>query len=190
MRSIQIAYIAIFAALWAVLNRTVATLFFAVFHSPVMCDILVITCIVIPIWLNKQLGTGTAVAIVGYFLNMLLMPAIFLAAWIATGILLDIGIWAAGYHRAFSKSWISYVILVPLFVLGAAVGGFLIALTMFTDLSGMLIWTGYHAIGGLIASIFSIGIWRALEARDIGRFAAPAERPTYSPAASQEVLDE
>jgi hypothetical protein len=187
MRSLHIAYIAIFAALWAVLNRTVATLFFAVFHSPVMCDILAITCITIPIWLNKQFGTGIAVAIVAYILNMLLMPSIFLVAWIATGVILDVGTRAAGYHITFSKNWISYAILMPLFVIGAAVGGFLIGLTMFTELSGILMWTGYHALGGFIGGLFSIGIWKALEARGIGKFAVPAERPVSSSTVSQEV---
>jgi hypothetical protein len=167
VETIDIVLIAIFAALWSVLDFTLAPIFFAATHTPILCDAITLTMLMMPLWIVRKLGTATLVASITFVLHMTLRPSYWFAAWIATGVVVDLSTRLFGYDRCFSHGFSSYLMTITLFTLGALVGGFLIGTTMFSELEGVILWAGYHGIGGMFGSIIGLTFVKALEKRGI-----------------------
>ncbi|MHA1596651.1 MAG: hypothetical protein ACTSYT_03905 [Candidatus Asgardarchaeia archaeon] len=167
MDSREVSLIAMFSALWTVLDYVFAPIFWSLTHLPFLCDAITLTMIVLTIWAVRRFGSATLVAIITFILHMMLRPGYWFASWIATAFIMDALAAAYGYKRTFNMSLGSTVFIVVSFMVSTFVGGFLIGMTMFTTIEGYSTWGIYHSFGGFLASLVSTSIIKGLEMRGI-----------------------
>jgi len=169
----DLAGIAIFAALWGVLNVTVSPVFFQIFHLPFLCDIIGFSALILAVWWVRKLGTATFVGLVALIINMLVRPtALHFFGFFAAAITFDILSFLSGYKLLFKKRLLGAVSLFTISVLSAAVAGltigaFFMPPVALTKWGGVLGWAGLHAIGGVIGGAIGISLMNALTVRGI-----------------------
>jgi hypothetical protein len=167
----DLAGIAIFAALWGVLNVTVSPTFFQIFHLPFACDLIGFSALILALWWSRKIGTATFVGLIALIINMMVRPtALHFFGFFAASILFDILSFAIGYNRLFEKRFFGSVILFIISVLSAAfagsiIGSFFMVPSALMQWGGILGWAGLHAVGGIIGGFIGITIMNALSTR-------------------------
>ncbi|MEM3390313.1 MAG: hypothetical protein QW491_13040, partial [Thermoproteota archaeon] len=98
----DIAAIALFAALWGVLNATVAPIIFTMFGIPVFCDMVGFASLILAVWWVRKIGVASAVGFVATIINFILRPTgtHFLGFTVAS-IVFDALAWAFRYGNCF-----------------------------------------------------------------------------------------
>ncbi|MEM2478557.1 MAG: hypothetical protein QXF13_06035, partial [Thermoproteota archaeon] len=66
--------IALFAALWGILNATLAPIIFNMFGIPVFCDMIGFMSLILAVWWVRKLGTASVVGIVATIINFIFRP--------------------------------------------------------------------------------------------------------------------
>jgi hypothetical protein len=169
----DIAGVAIFAALWGVLNVTVSPAFFQVFHLPFACDLIGFSALTLALWWSRKIGTATFVGLVALMINLVARPtAIHLFGFIAASVLFDILAFVSGYRRLFEDKILGSVVLFMISVLSAAfaglvIGSFFMAPSALMQWGGVLGWAGLHATGGAIGGAIGVTLMHALSARGL-----------------------
>ncbi len=169
----DLAGIAIFAALWGVLNVTVSPTFFQIFHLPFACDLIGFSALILALWWSRKIGTATFVGLVALIINLIARPtALQFLGFFAASILFDILSFAIGYNRLFEKRLFGSVILFIISVLSAAfagliIGSFFMVPSALIQWGGVIGWAGLHAVGGIIGGFMGITIMNALSTRGL-----------------------
>ena len=169
----ELAGIAMFAALWGVLNVTVSPAFFQAFHLPFCCDLIGFSTLILAIWWARKVGTATFVGLIALIINMTVRPtALHFFGFFAAAIVFDVLAFFIGYKRLFEKRLLGSISLFAISVFSAAIAGLIIGSlfmtqTAITKWGGLLGWAGLHAVGGVIGGAIGVTLMNALIARGI-----------------------
>jgi len=127
----------------------------------------------------RKLGATTFVGIIATVVNFMFRPdATQFLGFTAASIFFDLTTSFTGHKRLFRKQLASSIALFGLSVLSAAIAGLIIA-AFFMDpvilgrWGGPLVWSGLHAVGGVIGGAVGVILTNALAVRGI---AANGER--------------
>jgi hypothetical protein len=170
----DIAAISMGAALWGALNVTVSPVFWAITNLPFCCDLIGFTCLILAVWWSRKFGTATAVGLIATVINFILRPAaMHFLGFTAASALFDITTRIVGYKTCFGNPKSSGVRLVALSIIsgalaGSIIGNFFMAPGIITKVYGtVFVFTGLHAVGGLIGGVMGFILVKALELRGI-----------------------
>ncbi len=169
----DLAGIAIFAALWGVLNATISPVFFRLFHLPFLCDLIGFAAQILAVWWVRKFGTATFVGFVATVVNFMFRPdAVHFLGFTAASILFDVITSLTGHKRLFGNRLAGSVVLFALSVFSAAVAGLIIGVFFMEPAplqrwGGILAWSGLHAVGGIIGGVVGVVLMNALIARGI-----------------------
>jgi len=169
----DIAGIAIFAALWGVLNVTLSPIFFQIFHLPFLCDIIGFVSVTLSVWLVRKAGTATFVGIIATIINFMFRPtAMHFLGFMAASVVFDVLSFASGYGRLFNRRIFGSIMLITISIISAAVAGLIIGAFFMSPgalqrWGGVLGWAGLHVIGGIIGGVIGASLINALAIRGI-----------------------
>jgi len=178
----DIAGIAIFAALWGVLNVTLSPAFFRLFHLPFLCDLIGFASLTLAVWWVRKIGTATLVGIIATIVNFMFRPtAMHFLGFTAASIVFDVLSFVSGYERLFKRRILGSIILTAISIVSAAVAGiiigsFFMAPKALQRWGGVLGWAGLHAIGGIIGGIVGVFLMNALAIRGIAAEASEEKK--------------
>lgn len=169
----DIAAIAIYAALWGILNSIFSPMVFNLTHLPLLCDLIGFTVLTIAAWWIRKAGAISVIGISATFINFALSPqAITFLGFTAAAIVFDFISALTGFSFFFKKTLNITTIAIIISTISAAVAGFTIgtlfmnnqALSAWGGVSG---WAGLHAAGGIIGGAIGAFIVTALISRKI-----------------------
>ena len=171
----EVAAIALFSALWGVLNSIFAPIVFRMFGLPILCDMIGFATLALAVWWIRKFGAATAVGLIATVINFIFNPAGFhFLGFAAASVVFDVTAKLIGYDRCFKKPLFVTVSMLPVSVLSAAAAGLIIG-TFFVDTSalakwgGVLGWAGLHAAGGVIGGFIGITLVTGLSTRGVRR---------------------
>ncbi len=167
----DIVAIALFAALWGILNATVAPVIFTTFGIPVFCDMIGFMSLILAVWWVRKLGTASAVGFVATVLNFVLRPgAVHFLGFTAASVVFDLLTFVFRYENCFSKKLVGAILLAIVSTVSAAVAGFIIG-TFFMEApklakwGGVVGWVILHMAGGIVGWLLGVVLTLSLEAR-------------------------
>ncbi len=179
----ELAGITIFAALWGVLNVTVSPVVFQMFNLPFLCDIIGFASLILAVWWVRKLGTATFVGLIALIINIFVRPtALHFFGFFAASILFDVLASLSGYRKLFEKRLYGSVSLFAISVFSAAVAGLVIGTffmepAVLTRWGGALVWSGLHAVGGVIGGAIGVFLMNALIVRGIATKTGASNKP-------------
>lgn len=170
--SLDLAAIAICSALWGVLNRFFAPIFFQMFGLPFLCDLIGFSVLIIAVWWIRKLGAITLIGVVATGISFALGGGIHFLGFTVASIFFDFATRIVGYNTSFKKSIYTILSMMTISIISAAMAGYVIG-TFFmagpalTNWGGVLGWAGLHAVGGIIGGIIGTFLVLALQSRMI-----------------------
>jgi len=173
LSSRDLSAIALFAALWGVLNWTVAPIFWRLTHLPILCDMLAASLLILTVWWTRRLGAATLMGLIATVLNFLLRPgALHFLGFTAASILFDVAAWAVGYgslsRRGLGSALLLVISVASTFVAGLIIGSlFMNPVFLARRYGGVLFFALLHAAGGVIGGLLGVAIVGGLEARGV-----------------------
>jgi hypothetical protein len=170
----DITALALSAALWAVVNWTLAPVFWKLTHLPILCDMVGISILTLTVWWIRKPGAATLMGIIATILNFMLRPeATHFLGFTAASILFDVLSKSVSYRNSLDNRLVSSISLIIFSVLSTLVAGFIIG-TFFMNpmflskmFGGVVFFAALHGAGGLIGGALGVTIVRGLEARRV-----------------------
>lgn len=169
----ELSAIALFAALWGILNWIVAPIFWRLTHLPILCDMLAASLLILTVWWTRRLGAASLMGLIATILNFILRPgAIHFLGFTVVSILFDASTRAVGYHSLSQRRIGSIVFLIlsaiSTFVAGLIIGSlFMNPVFLVKRYGGVLLFALLHAAGGVIGGLLGVAIVRGLEGRGV-----------------------
>ena len=167
----DIAAISIGAALWAILNILISPIFFQMTRLPFLCDLLAFASLILVTWLTRKFGAASLTGIIATLLTLILRPAAFhMLGFVVASVVFDILTKAISYKICFNRNpFVGSSIVVTFSIFCAGIAGAIVGIFFmhFDVLTGILIWAGLHAFGGLLGGLIGVIIVRALVLRKI-----------------------
>ncbi|MEM0058446.1 MAG: hypothetical protein QW577_04300 [Candidatus Bathyarchaeia archaeon] len=164
LRSIDVAAIAIFSSMWAVLNLTVGPMGFTLFRLPIFCDFAVYFTLLLATWTVGRAGVPTAVGLVGALIVLALKPdSTQMIGFLASAILFDV-LMSLCKHEVRLRLY-NIVVAAIATVISAYFAGVVIG-TVFMSRSlewALTFWGVWHLIGGVISLVVATPIVAVLE---------------------------
>jgi len=175
LNSREVAAIALFSALWGVLNSIFAPIVFRMFGLPILCDMVGFAVLTLTVWWIRKFGAATVVGLIATVVNFVFNPYGFhFLGFTVASIVFDITARLIGYDRCLKKPLFVTVSMLSVSVLSAAVAGLIIG-TFFmvapalVRWGGVLGWAGLHAAGGVIGGFIGITLVTGLSTRGVRR---------------------
>jgi len=171
----EIAAVALFAALWGVLNSIFSPIVFRMFGLPILCDMIGFAILTLTVWWVRKFGAATAVGLIATVINFIFNPGgVHFLGFMAASIVFDITAKLIGYDRCFKRLSFATVSMLSISVLSAAVAGliigaFFMAAPALAKWDGVLGWAGLHAVGGVIGGFIGVALVAGLATRGIQR---------------------
>ncbi|MEM2126221.1 MAG: hypothetical protein QXQ53_07490 [Candidatus Methanosuratincola sp.] len=169
----DIAAIALFAALWGILNATVAPVIFTMFGIPVFCDMVGFASLILAVWWVRKIGVASTVGLVATIINFALRPgAIHFLGFTAASVVFDTLTWVFRYGNCFGRRIVGSALLLVASTASAAVAGFIIgaffmAAPQLIKWGGVLGWVLLHMAGGAVGWVIGVALFLSLEARGL-----------------------
>ncbi|MCS7138572.1 MAG: hypothetical protein NZ873_00750 [Crenarchaeota archaeon] len=169
----DVVAIALFAALWGILNATLAPVIFSMFGIPVFCDMIGFMSLILAVWWVRKLGTASAVGFVATVINFVFRPgATHFLGFTAASVAFDILVWLFRYNNCFKKGLIGALFLLAASAISAALAGFIIgmffmAAPQLAKWGGVIGWVMLHAAGGAAGWLLGIALTISLESRKL-----------------------
>jgi len=170
----DIAAIALSAAIWAVLNWTVAPIVWQLTHLPILCDMVGTSLLILTVWWTRKPGAAALMGILATILNFMLRPgATHFLGFTAASIVFDATARAVSYKNSLDRRLVSSVILVAFSLLSTLVAGVIIGSFFMNPMflsnmfGGVAFFAALHGAGGLIGGALGVTIVRGLEARRV-----------------------
>ncbi len=170
-KTIDIAFIAIFSALYIVMNLTLGPLSFQLLGLPILHDFGIFFTLLLVAWITGRLGTSIAVAFIGTATAILLGAPPLIIGFAASSILFDI-ILIANHHKI-RNSIRGLMVPTLATMIAAYFAGVLIGI-LFTSNGlqwALTIWGGWHLVGGILTTIVTLPIIAGLERANVRRLA-------------------
>lgn len=170
----DIAAIALSAAIWAVLNWTVAPIFWQLTHLPILCDMIGMSLLILTVWWTRKPGAVSLMGILATILNFMLRPgALHFLGFTAASFVFDAVSMGVGYGNSLDKPLVSSVSLIAISVLSTLLAGFIIGSFFMNPMflsnmfGGAVFFAVLHGVGGLVGGAIGVIIARGLEARRV-----------------------
>jgi hypothetical protein len=171
--SLEIAAIAVFAALWGVLNSIFSPIVFSMTHLPLLCDLIGFAVLTVAAWWIRKFGAITAIGLVATVINFALSPqALLFVGFTAAAFVFDLSSGLTGYSNFFANPQRTTTAAIGTSTLSAVVAGFTIGLFLMTG-SALSAWGGVsgwmllHAVGGVIGGAIGASLVVALNSRKV-----------------------
>ncbi|MBS7640415.1 MAG: hypothetical protein QXJ19_01645 [Candidatus Bathyarchaeia archaeon] len=169
-RSVDIAVVAVFSALWAALNLTLGPLGFSLLRLPILCDLSVYFPTLLATWLSSKIGVPTVVNLIGSLVVFVMRPgSTHLLGFIASAIVFDALMVLCRHNISFKPRCLSVTIAAT--AISAYLAGVLIGV-IFMGRSvdwALTFWGGWHLIGGIMGMVVALLIIGVLERAGLGR---------------------
>jgi len=169
----ELAAIALFSALWGVLNSLFAPIVFRMTGLPILCDMVGFAALSITIWWIRKFGAATTVGAIATVINFMFNPGgVHFLGFTAASMAFDLLAKLIGYDRAFRSKLSTTVSMLPVSALSASVAGliigmFFMAAPALDKWGGVLGWAGLHAAGGVIGGTIGTLLVVALTSRKV-----------------------
>ena len=167
-KPLDIAIIAVFSAMWAVLNLTVGPVGFTLFQLPIFCDFSVYFTLLLATWASGKTGIPSAVGIIGAVIVLAMRPASTqMIGFLASAILFDTLM--AFYKHKISLKPYNMAVAAASTMISAYFAGIVIG-TIFMGRSlewALTFWGVWHLIGGVIGLIVAIPVIGVLERANV-----------------------
>ena len=124
--SLDLAAIALCSALWGVLNRFFAPIFFQMFGLPFLCDIIGFSILILAVWWIQKLGAITLIGVVATGISFALGGGIHFLGFTLASVFFDFAARLIGYITSFKKSIYTITSMLTISIISAAIAGFLI----------------------------------------------------------------
>lgn len=167
----ELAAIALFAALWGVLNSIFSPIVFSMFGLPILCDMIGFSLLSLTVWWVRKLGAATLVGLIATAINFIFNPGgVFFLGFTAASIVFDLIAWLARYDVYLKKASSTAITLLSISVVSAAVAGLIIgtyfmAAPALANWGGVLGWAALHAAGGIVGGVIGTTLVIGLVAR-------------------------
>jgi hypothetical protein len=170
-RTIDIAFIAIFSALYIVMNLTLGPLSFQLLGLPILHDFGIFFTLLLVAWITGRLGTSIAVAIIGSAIAILLGAPPLIIGFAVSSIMFDI-ILIANHHKI-RNSIKGLAVPVLATIISAYVAGVIIGILFMSNgiQWALTIWGGWHLIGGILTIAITLPIIAGLEKANVRKLA-------------------
>jgi len=171
----ELMAIALFSALWGVLNSIFSPIVFRMFGLPILCDMIGFATLSLTVWWVRKLGAATLVGLIATAINFIFNPSgFFFLGFTLASVVFDLLAWVARYDVYFKRSSLTAISLFSASTLSAAVAGLIIgtyfmAAPALANWGGVLGWAGLHAIGGIIGGFIGTVAVISLVARGLSR---------------------
>jgi hypothetical protein len=169
----DLAFIAMAAALWAVLNATIGPVFWRATKLPILCDMIGIAVFTLTAWWVRKPGAVTMMGGVATLLYFMMMPGgtQFLGFTVAA-VFFDVAASLIGYTRCCGGGKTGIAFLMGLSVASAFVAGIIIANVFMVPAAlagygGALVFALIHAAGGGIGGALGITLIQGLKRRGV-----------------------
>jgi len=167
-KPVDIATIAIFSAMWAILNITVGPLGFRLFHLPIFCDFSVYFTLLLATWASGKTGIPSVVGAIGAIIVLAMNPASTqIIGFLASAILFD-ALMTLCKHEIKLKPY-NIAVATAATIISAYFAGVIIG-TVFMGRSldwVLTFWGVWHLIGGVISLIIALPVIGALERANV-----------------------
>lgn len=164
LKPVDIAAIAIFSAMWAILNLTVGPLGFTLFRLPIFCDFSVYFTLLLATWTSSKKGTPSAIGIIGTLIVLAMRPgSTQMWGFLASALLFDALMIFCKHEirfKPYNMAIAAIATTVSAYFAGVIIG------TVFMGGSlgwALTFWGIWHLIGGIISLIIAIPVIGALE---------------------------
>jgi hypothetical protein len=167
----ELAAIALFSALWGVLNSIFSPIVFNMFGLPILCDMIGFSLLSLTVWWVRKLGAASLVGLIATAINFIFNPGgVFFLGFTAASIVFDIIAWLARYDVYLKKASSTAITLLSISVVSAAVAGLIIgtyfmAAPALANWGGVLGWAALHAAGGIVGGFIGTALVIGLVAR-------------------------
>jgi len=165
-KPVDIAVIAIFSAMWAILNLTVGPLGFTLFGLPILCDFSVYFTLMLATWVSGKMGTPSAVGVIGAMIVLAMRPASTqMIGFLVSAFIFD-ALMVLCKHKICFKPYnigiASIATVVSAYVAGVIIGTIFMTPPRPLDWA-LTFWGVWHLVGGIIALIVALPVIGALE---------------------------
>lgn len=163
-KPVDIALIAVFAAMWVVLNLTVGPLGFALFRLPIFCDFSVYFTLLLATWASGKIGAPSAVGAMGALIVLAARPgSTQMIGFLMSAFLFD-ALMTLCRHEIHIKPY-----NIATAALATAASAYFAGVVIGTVFMGgslewaLTFWGVWHLIGGIIGLIVAIPVIGILE---------------------------
>lgn len=162
----EITAIAMFAALWSVLNAYIAPIVWNATHMPIFCDMVGTVSLILALWWTRKFGAVTMTGIAATIITLVLNPqATQFLGFAAASLTLDALTRFIGYGNSLDKSATSAMSLLTASAISAGIAGAIIGTFFLNPNGGLILFAGLHAAGGTIGAIIGVVLIKALSTR-------------------------
>lgn len=164
----DVTAVALCAAYWAILNNSLAPIFWYYTRMPFLCDFLAFTTLILVGWWAGKFGVITLTGLLVTGITFMLQPTAFqMLGFMVSSILFDVATRLVGYGNCFNKPLISALSLVSFstmcaWIAGLVIGGIVMKLQ---PILAIFTFSGLHAIGGFIGGVIGLILVNGLKAR-------------------------
>ncbi len=165
--TVNIVLIAVFSALWTVLNLTLGRLGFAWFGLPVFCDFSVFFTLLLTTWATGRFGAASLVGIIGSTITFLISASPSTVSFAVAAILFDT-LMTINHHEPCAKAY--NIVTAALSTAAAAYFAGAITGVLFMNNSlewALTFWGGWHLIGGIMTAAITLPIIGVLEKANV-----------------------
>jgi uncharacterized membrane protein YvlD (DUF360 family) len=167
----DLAFVAIAAALWAVLNATISPIFWQATHLPILCDMLGLSMFAITAWWVRKPGSVTMMGGVATLIYFMMMPGgTQFLGFTAAAVFFDVAASIVGYSRCCGEGKTGMACILALSVISAFIAGMIIAnifmaAAYLAGYGGAFAFALIHAGGGAIGGALGITLIQGLKRR-------------------------
>ncbi len=169
--TVDTAFIAVFSALYIVMNLTLGPLSFQLLGLPILHDFGIFFTLLLVAWITGRLGISIAVAFIGSAIAILLGAPPLIIGFAASAILFDF-LLIANHHKI-RNSIRGLIVPAMATIVSAYIAGVIIGVLFMSNgiQWALTIWGGWHLIGGVLTIAITLPMIAALEKANIRRLA-------------------
>ena len=163
LKTVDVALIGVFSAMWIILHLYFGPLGFQLLHLPIFCDISAFLTLIIAVWIIGKFGGASTIGIIGSLIVLGIRSAPFQIGFLVSAIIFDV-LCLAIRHKPL-KGTINVLALSLFTIISAYIAGIIIGILFMTGgvYWALTFWGGWHAFGGLLSVIIALPIIGALE---------------------------
>ena len=168
-KTVDIAFVAVFSALYIVMNLTLGPLSFQLLGLPILHDFGIFFTLLLVAWITGRFGTSIAVAFIGSAIAILLGAPPLIIGFATSAILFDI-LLIANHHKV-HNSLKGLGISALATMLSAYLAGVVIGILFMGNgvQWALTIWGGWHLVGGILTTAITLPIIGGLERANVRR---------------------